>query len=184
EHVQILVNSINTMLANYGNTIDIANASPFFRGNDAAMAQLVKDMNAGSIGALLIHGVNPAYTLPNAEEFKAGLQKTAFSVNFSSHADETATLCKWITPDHHWLESWGDHAPKAGVFALTQPTIRPLFDTRQWGHSLLKWSGSEGDWRTFVQTVAGQTMPGSWDQGLHDGVYNAAAASPGGATAF
>lgn len=184
EGVQVLVNSINSMLSNYGSTIDIRNASPFFQGNDAAMAQLVKDLNAGSVGAILIHGVNPAYTLPNAEEFKTGLQKASLSVSFSSHADETASLCNWITPDHHWLESWGDSNPKSGVFALTQPTIRPLFDTRQWGHSLLKWSGSEGDWRSFVQTVVKDTMPGSWDQHLHDGVYTSATSSSSEPTAF
>lgn len=174
EGTQVLVNSINTMLSNYGNTVDIRNASPLFQGNDAAMAQLVKDLNDGTVGALLIHGTNPAYTLPNAEEFKTGVKKASLSVSFSSHADETASLCQWITPDHHWLESWGDHNPKAGVFALTQPTIRPLFDTRQWGESLLKWSGTDTDWRSFVQTVCKDTMPGSWDQHLHDGVYQGA----------
>lgn len=184
EGVQVLVNSINNMLSNYGRTIDINNASPFFKGNDAAMAQLVKDLNAGTVGAVLIYGVNPAYSLPNAEEFKTGLKKADLSVSFSSHADETAMLCNWITPDHHWLESWGDHNPKAGVFALTQPTIRPLFDTRQWGHSLLKWSGADGDWRSFVQTVVKDTMPGSWDQHLHDGVYTSASSSLGAPAAF
>lgn len=183
EGIQVLVNSINTMLGNYGSTIDIRNESPFFRGNDAAMAQLVKDLNAGTVGAILIHGTNPAYTLPNAEEFKAGLKKTALSVSFSSHADETASLCNWIAPDHHWLESWGDFNPKAGTFALAQPTIRPLFDTRQWGESLLKWSGVGQDWHTFVQTVFKGISTAPWDQCLHDGAFqgNAVATEP---TAF
>ncbi len=184
EGVQVLVNSINNMLGNYGNTIDIRNASPFFQGNDAAMAQLVKDLNAGSVGAILIAGANPAYTLPNAEEFKAGLKKAAFSVSFSGYADETASLCTWIAPDHHWLESWGDHSPKAGTFALTQPTIRPLFDTRQWGHSLLKWSGVEGDWHGFVQGVFKTTTGASWDQSLHDGVYQGSATAGTEPSAF
>jgi hypothetical protein len=34
--VQVLVNSINSMLGNYGSTIDIRNALTFFQGNDAA----------------------------------------------------------------------------------------------------------------------------------------------------
>ena len=172
EGVQVLVNSINSMLGNYGSTIDIRNASPFFQGNDAAMAQLVKDLQAGTVGAILIQGTNPAYTLPDAEVFKAGLKKAPLSVCFNSHADETASLCQWITPDHHWLESWGDHNPKAGSYALTQPTIRPLFDTRQWGESLLKWSGVDSDWRSFVQTAS--NLGGAWDQSLHDGVYQGA----------
>ncbi|MCL4281644.1 MAG: TAT-variant-translocated molybdopterin oxidoreductase [Flavobacteriales bacterium] len=173
EGVQVLVNSINNMLGNYGYTIDIRNASAFNRGNDAAMAQLVKDLNAGSVGALLVAGANPAYTLPNAEQFKTGLKKVGLSVSFSGYADETASLCNWIAPDHHWLESWGDHSPKPGQYGLTQPTIRPLFDTRQWGESLLKWSGVDTDWRTFVQGVAKNTMPVSWEQSVHDGAYTA-----------
>jgi hypothetical protein len=59
-----LVNSINMMLGNYG----IPSTSPvnhtyFNQGDDAAVAQLVKDMNAGTVGAVLIAGVNPAYSL-------------------------------------------------------------------------------------------------------------------------
>ena len=190
EGVQVLVNSINTMLGNYGASIDIRNASPFFQGNDAVMAQLVKDMNAGTVGAILIAGINPAYTLPNAGEFKAGLKKTALSVSFSSHADETSSLCNWIAPDHHWLESWNDLSPKPGMYAMVQPTIRPLFDTRQWGQSLLKWSGMETSWHSFVQNVCAGSLPvavgtlASWDQSIHDGIYQGTAVSVAEPTAF
>ncbi len=93
EGVQVLVNSINNMLGNYGSTIDLAGHTYFKQGDDAAVAQLVKDMNAGAIGALLIAGVNPAYSLPNAAEFKAGLGKVGLTVSFSGYADETASLC-------------------------------------------------------------------------------------------
>ncbi|MFM7838929.1 MAG: [Fe-S]-binding protein, partial [Chitinophagaceae bacterium] len=41
-----------------------------------------------------------------------------------------------------FLESWGDAEPKAGYFTLLQPTINPLFTTRQFQDSLLTWSGS------------------------------------------
>jgi anaerobic selenocysteine-containing dehydrogenase len=70
------------------------------------------------VGALLIAGVNPAYTLPNAEEFKTGLAKTGLSVSFAPYADETASRCNWIAPDHHWLESWNDFNPAAGPIRL------------------------------------------------------------------
>jgi molybdopterin-containing oxidoreductase family iron-sulfur binding subunit len=187
---QILVNSINSMLGNYGSTIDLQRATFYHQGDDGTMAQLVKDMNAGSIGAILIANTNPAYSLPNAGEFKAGLKKVGTSVCFNSHADETASLCKYITPDHHWLESWNDLNPKPGHYALVQPTIRPLFDTRQWGESLLKWSGVDTDWHTFVQDVVQRSMPTlsspltSWDQCVHDGVYQGAMGPDTAPTAF
>ena len=97
------------------------------QGNAKAVSQLVKDMNAGRVGALLIAGVNPAYTLPNAAEFKSGLEKVDLSVGFSMHDDETASLCTYIATTPHYLESWGDVEMKKGSYSLTQPTIRPLF---------------------------------------------------------
>ena len=180
EGVQVIVNSINSMLGNYGSTIDLDNHTYFFQGDDAAVAQLAKDMNAGAIGALLITDANPAYNLPNAAEFKSGLAKVGLSVSFSRYADETASLCQWLCPDNHFLESWGDYMPKVGQYALAQPTINRLFDTRAWQGSLLKWSGSDVKWPDFIEqtwqanlAAHGATMDfGSvWNQSLHDGVF-------------
>jgi molybdopterin-containing oxidoreductase family iron-sulfur binding subunit len=182
EGVQVLVNSINSMLGNYGTTIDLAGHTWFKQGDDAAVAQLVKDMNAGGVGALLIADVNPAYSLANAAEFKAGLGKVGLSVSFSGYADETASLCTWICPDHHYLESWNDFQPKVGQYALAQPAIRHLFDTRQWQESLLRWSGSEQNYHDFIRATWENAVAASaglwtmdWHQALHDGVFTAAA---------
>lgn len=179
EGVQVLVNSINSMLGNYGSTIDLDNHTWFFQGDDAALAQLVTDMNTGAIGAVLMAGVNPAYSLPNADAFKSGLAKVGLSVSFSRYADETASLCSWICPDNHYLESWGDFMPKVGQYALAQPVIGKLFDTRSWQGSLLKWSGSETKWNDFIKQTwqanlaahaAGASFDTAWNQSLHDGV--------------
>ena len=48
------------------------------------------------------------------------------------------SLCKYIIPSHHWLESWGDAELKRHGNAVIQPTIHPLFKTRQLESSLLK----------------------------------------------
>ena len=183
EGVQVLVNSINSMLGNYGSTIDIAGHTAFKQGDDAAVAKLVIDMNAGSVGALLIQGVNPAYSLPNASAFKTGLGKVGLAVSFSGHADETASLCGWVCPDHHNLESWNDFMPKAGSYALAQPTISPLFNTRQWQESLLTWSGSTSSYYDLIRSTwqtelashgaMGTSFEQTWNQSLHDGVLTA-----------
>ena len=189
ESVQTLMNSINWMLGNYGSTIDLDNHTYFHQGDDAAMAQLVGDMNAGKVQALLMAGVNPAYTLPNAPEFKSGLAKLKLNVSFSSHADETASLCHWICPDSHYLESWNDMLPKPGHYAVAQPTINKLYDTRQWPESLLTWSGSPKPWLEFIKEIwqAGMTAPGTspvdfgnaWNMAVHNGVHEAYANAPG-----
>ena len=183
EGVQVLVNSINSILGNYGSTIDLDAHTHFKQGDDAAVAQLVKDMNAGTVGALFIAGVNPAYSLPNAAEFKAGLSKVGLSVSFSGYADETASLCNWICPDHHYLESWNDFHPKVGHYALAQPAIRPLFNTRQWQESLLVWSGSASTYYEHIRSVWQANMANrgpemglfedNWNMAVHNGVLTA-----------
>ena len=181
EGVQVLVNSINSMLGNYGSTIDLSGMA-FKQGDDAAVAQLVKDMNAGTVGALLIAGANPAYSLSNAAEFKAGLAKVGTTVSFSAYADETASLCKWICPDSHALESWNDFSPKPGHYALAQPAIGPLFSTRQWPESLLAWSGSSSSYHDHVKATWQTAMAGMasampfedmWNTAVHNGVLQA-----------
>src|SRR5690606_4240779 len=51
--------------------------------------------------------------------------------------DETAGLCNFILPDHHFLEAWGDYSPEPGVTDLVQPAMRPVFNTKQVGDVLL-----------------------------------------------
>src|SRR5574338_754371 len=50
---------------------------------------------------------------------------------------ETSERAHLVLPDHTPLESWGDAAPRPGVRSLIQPTLRPLYDTRALGDSLL-----------------------------------------------
>ncbi len=70
-------------------------------------------------------------TLPNASDFAEGLAKTDLSVAFSMKQDETSSNCQYIAAAPHNLESWGDFEFKSGHYSMMQPTIRPLFDTKQ-----------------------------------------------------
>ncbi|WP_438710317.1 TAT-variant-translocated molybdopterin oxidoreductase [Aquimarina muelleri] len=141
------------------------------QGDAKAVAQLVKDMNAGRVGALLIAGVNPVYTLPNANEFKSGLEKVDLSVAFTMHNDATGELCNYIAVTPHYLESWGDVELKKGSYSLMQPTIRPLFDTRQFQETLLKWTDNSSSYDEYIKSAWTGILGGtSWNQALHDGV--------------
>ncbi|MFD1161726.1 TAT-variant-translocated molybdopterin oxidoreductase [Hwangdonia seohaensis] len=143
------------------------------QGNDKAVAKLVTDMNAGRIGALIMSGVNPMYTLPNASDFAEGLNNVDLSVTFSLKADETSTLTDYIAAAPHYLESWGDVELKKGHYALTQPTIRPLFDTKQFQDALLTWTGNDLSYHDYIKEAWGTTILGgsSFNKALHDGVY-------------
>ena len=143
------------------------------QGSDKAVAQLVADMKAGKVGAVIMSGVNPMYTLANASDFAEGLKKTELSVAFSMKTDETSSEAQYIAAAPHYLESWGDVELKKGHYALTQPTIRPLFDTRQFQDALLKWTGNDESYHDYIKGAWGTTILGasSFNKALHDGVF-------------
>ena len=143
------------------------------QGSDKDVMTLIADMNAGKVGAIIMNGVNPLYTLPNANEFAEGLKQTELSIAFSMKADETASESQYIAATPHYLESWGDVELKKGHFGLMQPTIRPLFDTRQFQQALLKWIGSDLTYFDFIKENWSTGILGgaSFNQALHDGVY-------------
>ncbi|WP_142784938.1 TAT-variant-translocated molybdopterin oxidoreductase [Changchengzhania lutea] len=143
------------------------------QGNDKAVAKLVTDMKAGNVGAIIMSGVNPMYTLPNPSEFTEGLSKTELSIAFSMKADETASATQYIAATPHYLESWGDVEIRKGHYGLTQPTIRPLFDTRQFQDALLLWTGNDMSYYDYIKEAWNGGILGgnSFNQALHDGVY-------------
>ena len=143
------------------------------QGSDASVSLLVADMKAGKVGAIIMSGVNPLYTLPNALDFAEGLNNTELSIAFSMKADETASQTQYIAAAPHYLESWGDVEIKKGHYALTQPTIRPLFDTRQFQEALLKWTGNDLSYHDYIKQTWNEGVLGgnSFTQALHDGVY-------------
>ncbi|WJJ96786.1 TAT-variant-translocated molybdopterin oxidoreductase [Algibacter luteus] len=143
------------------------------QGSDKAVAQLVTDMKAGTVGAIIMSGVNPMYTLPNAADFAEGLSKTELSIAFSMKVDESSSLTQYLAAAPHYLESWGDVEIKKGHYALTQPTIRPLFDTRQFQDALLRWTENDQSYHDYIKDAWGTTILGgsSFNKALHDGVY-------------
>jgi len=138
---QVIVNSINNALGNYTSTINLTNPVNMFMSEDDKMSSLIKDMNAGQVGAIIIWNTNPVYTHPKGEAFKTGLEKVGTSVAISLYADETASNCKYVAAQSHALECWNDFNPKMNHYSIAQPTIRPLHNTRSVGESVAVWAG-------------------------------------------
>ncbi|WP_299122137.1 TAT-variant-translocated molybdopterin oxidoreductase [uncultured Winogradskyella sp.] len=143
------------------------------QGSDKAVMQLVSDMNAGNVGAIITNGVNPMYSLPNASAFKEGLEKVDLSVAFSMKQDETSTNFQYIAAAPHNLESWGDFEFKSGHYSMMQPTIRPLFDTKQFQEVLLAWNGNSTSYRDYLKSVwtADILNGASFNKAVQDGVF-------------
>ncbi len=186
-NIQMIVNAINEAIGANGTTINWAMTSNYKNGIDADMVKLVDDMNSGAVGAVLIQGTNPAYSYSDSKKFKDGLAKVV-GVSFNATMDETTEQCKYILPSHHWLESWGDAEPKSGYISLLQPTINPLFKTRAFQTSLIKWSAAAGsmatDYETYFKTYWNARLGSTdlYNKALQDGVIEPAAMPVGTAS--
>ncbi len=174
--VQTVVNAINDKSGANGTTINWSVTSNNKQGIDADMVALSAAMNAGQVGALIMHGVNPVYDYYDAKKFAEGLAKVAVTVSTADRMDETAQKCKFVVPDHHYLESWGDAEPKPGYYSLMQPGIAPLFKTRAFQDSLLSWTGATTTyadfWKQYWMTKLGSQE--KFDKALQDGVIEPA----------
>jgi molybdopterin-containing oxidoreductase family iron-sulfur binding subunit len=167
---QYLALEINEALGS--EILDTDNYRLVRQGNDDEVMTLLKDMNAGKVGALITCGTDPAYALPNADQFISGLKKVGCTVSFSMKKNKTAMLSKYVAATPHYLESWGDVQITKHDYALAQPTIQKLFNTRQFQECLLKWSGSDQKYYDYLKENFKSYSGGqSWNVALHDGVF-------------
>ncbi len=163
KNAQIIALAINEYLSS--TIIDKENTKNLRHGNDAEVVSLLKDMKAGKVGALLTHNTNPVYTLPNSNVFTDALNNVSLTVSFTMHADETAKVMQYALPTPHYLESWGDVMHQKNQYSIIQPTIKPLFNTRQFQDTLLSWMGSDQSYYDFMK----ENFSGDWNKVVHDG---------------
>ena len=178
--IQIIVNGINTLLGNYPDCIDLNNNLNIASGIDSMTEQLVNDMNAGKVRGLLMYNVNPFYDYHDQDKFVSGIKNTALTVNMSGALNETVGKCKYECPVNHYLESWDDAEIIPGQLSLSQPAINPIFNTRSFQDSLLKWSGNTNGWHEYLKAnwekeyflkSAKQVFQNFWDECLGNGVF-------------
>jgi len=156
---QILVNAINSALGSYGTTIDLDNYSHQYAGNDKEFVDFVGELKAGEVDAVFFLNANPVYDHYNSKEISDALAKVRLKVSFSDHKDETTNLCNVIAPNHYYLESWGDDSIIEGYYTILQPTINPVYNTRQAEQSLLIWADAPvKEYYTYVRN--------NWDKNL------------------
>ncbi|SMO84057.1 prokaryotic molybdopterin-containing oxidoreductase family, iron-sulfur binding subunit [Saccharicrinis carchari] len=143
KNIQLLVGGINAMLGSYGSTIDINQEINLYQGNDRALDQVMQSCKQGEVGALICLESNPAYNMHHAGSFKEAIKNVGFSVNITSQNDETSALCNYVLPASHFLESWGDAEAVSGMLSLTQPVIRPIYNTKDINQILLNLLGED-----------------------------------------
>jgi len=156
--------------------IDTTNPRMVRQGNTSEVIKVLNGVVSGTIKGMITVGVDPLYSFPNNSAFAEAFANLEMTVAFSMKNDATAEVSKWVAATPHYLESWGDAQLKKGFFSLMQPTIRPLFNTRQFQDCLLKWTGNTKNYYDYIKdtwtTVLGG---GSWNQALHDGIFASSA---------
>ncbi|MCP3981191.1 MAG: 4Fe-4S dicluster domain-containing protein [bacterium] len=183
---QRLTNYVNHLLGNYApdagkSTIDLDGHAAGHHGDEQELARLLDEIEAGSVAALFVRGINPLYDLPDGERVARALERVELVVSFAERENETARLAGFVCPEPHYLEAWGDAESVAGVVSLRQPALRSIGSTRPLLESLATWSGRNASaydllresWRSEVfprrQADAPSSFDAFWNATLHDG---------------
>lgn len=185
-NIQTVINAINDKIGANGVTVNWEVTSNYKQGIDKDMADMIAAMEAGQVGAVMMHGVNPVYDYFDSKKFTEALAKVPVTVSFAERMDETAQKCKYIVPDHNYLESWGDAEPKPNYFSLMQPGIAPLFKTRSLQDSLLTWAGNTQSyadyWKDYWMKKLGSQD--AFDKTLQQGIYEPSTPMANGGAKF
>jgi molybdopterin-containing oxidoreductase family iron-sulfur binding subunit len=172
KNAQLIAFAINKAIGS--EIMDTVNTLNIRQGNDAEVAQFVADMKAGKIAGLISYNTDPVYTLSNSSDFSEGLKKLELTVALSTENNETVNASNYALPTPHFLESWGDTQFDSLTYGLMQPTIQPLFKTRQVQEILLTWSGNTVPYYDYLKAFATATIlaGSSWNTALHNGFYS------------
>ena len=183
KNAQLLVLAINSALNS--EAFVGAGIRQIRKGSNEMMMQFLADLKVGNVHTVIMSGVNPAYSLPNAKEFVDALKKATLSVAISLKEDETALVSTIALGTTHYLESWNDLMLTKGTYSLTQPTINPLFkQTKQFQEILLDWTGNKTSYYDYLKANSGSYTSGaSWNKVVHDGFVTGIASTVSSASA-
>ena len=170
-NAQELVLAINSLIKS--DAFDSDHPKLIRQGNSHEVNQVVKDILGGNVSGLITVGVNPVNNLFNGIKLGEAIKKLDFSASFSLKMDETASVSQFVGPLPHYLESWGDYEFKSGHFLLAQPTINPLFETRQFQDILIDILDLRNDYYSYIRKYwTNNILSGkSFTKALHDGYF-------------
>lgn len=137
--LQIAVNFLNSALDNEGATIDSSHPLLAETASDTQLLDLIQNMEKGEVKTLVIHNQNVVYASSLGARFKEALKKVEMVIYCGDRIDETGEMAHYVLPDLHPMEAWGDMEWVEGLYHIHQPTIRPMYDNRSFGLSLMTW---------------------------------------------
>ncbi|MEY2393790.1 MAG: hypothetical protein QOF94_135 [Acidobacteriaceae bacterium] len=190
--VHALGHALNAKLGNVGKSVfytDPVDANPVNQAE--SIKDLVSDINAGKVDALVILGGNPAYDAPADLDFANVLKngRIPLRVHLGLYQNETAELCQWHVNQAHELEAWGDARAYDGTVSIIQPLIAPLYNGKSALEFVALLSGQADATgydltRSYWQKQhADADFEQFWRKSLHDGWIEGTAFEPKSVTA-
>lgn len=193
----LAVHVLNAVAGNIGRTVHLdtpesgASSRPY-----GELEEAIGAMAGGGVDVVLVHGANPAFSLPPTSGFTEAFSQVPFKVSFASEPDETAALADLILPDRHFLEAWGDASSRPGLYAIQQPVMQPVphFETKQVGDVLLSlgarmgvpfgpatlYDHLRGRWQELhAVSGSGSDFESWWKEVLREGSVTVAASTGG-----
>jgi molybdopterin-containing oxidoreductase family iron-sulfur binding subunit len=184
--LQVAVNLINYALDNYRQTLGFDRTENAPTGTYRQLLELIEDMEAGRIQALIVHETSPAFALPDPARWNAALKRVPLKIQLTSVRDDSSAQYDLVLPVHHWLERWGMLEPRSGLNSVQQPMVTPLYESRNAGQVLADvldaWTGSsagldyekflEGEWNRIQEHFAPESeFEDFWRDVLEAGGY-------------
>lgn len=117
---------LNAVLKQVGKTVLVSSA-PSTEARTISYSEFQEQ--ASDAGMVAFLDVNPVFERSGGSKLKKSLSKVRTLVYLGLHLDETAAYCTHVVPMSHFLESWGDKEPRAGLFEIVQPAMQPLYET-------------------------------------------------------
>ncbi len=152
--LQLAAIMANELVGAYDNVLHLQKGLRPAPVNPGDLSRFLSEVQG--IEVLLVIDSNPLFSVPASwglGEALKGIKYVASIQEFPNEVDDVAT---YRLPNHHWLESWGDEAPRLGTWSLRQPTVRPTHDSRQaedallWIAATLKRPMGYQDYRSYI----------------------------------
>ena len=140
-------------------------------GSDTDFAALLEDIKSGDVTSVVTLDTNVLHF----SSAMASLAEKVSLVSIADRLDETASKAAVALPMSHYLEAWTDAAPASGVYAVGQPTISPLFDSKSAVEIVNTLAGgSESAVELIKASATSENASKAWNALLHDGFADVA----------
>jgi molybdopterin-containing oxidoreductase family iron-sulfur binding subunit len=139
---------------------------------------------AGDLEALIVIDADPLFALPPSFGVKDLIAKIPTVISVQDYPNDVDRVAHYVLNAHHYLESWGDEQPVAGLWSLRQATVRPTMNSMQ-AEDILMWIAAHAkkpfgyqDYRAYIrkkwapiQQMVGSTLDFDtfFDAALHQG---------------